>query len=222
MTLTIFFIILSILFYLFGAIPYFYHIFHGRVVPHPFSWTVWAILASINTVGLISHTGLNYLSISPIIWALALCFWAVIGWFLIKKVHITYFDYICLFFALCVIWIAYFHWLAKAIIPSIFVDLLILGPTLRKLWITPRSEDLLGWLGAGISKFFLLCSLGTYAFSFDNFWWWYAVVINLLVSILIFYRTRYVENWINRIRNIFSWLVLKKKQFFTQISSKFN
>ncbi len=222
MTLTIFFIILSILFYLLGAIPYFYHIFHGRVVPHPFSWTVWAILAAINTAWLISHTGLNYLSITPIIGTWSWFFWAVIGWFMIKKVKITMFDYICLLLAICVIGIAYFYWLAKAIIPSVCVDLLILAPTLRKLWITPRSEDLLGWLGAGISKFFLLCSLGSYAFSFDNFWWWYAVVINFLVSILIFYRTRYVENWINRIRSIFSWLVLKKKQFFTQISSKFN
>lgn len=222
MTLTIFFIVLSILFYLFGAIPYFYHIFHGRVVPHPFSWTVWAILAAINTAWLISHTGLVYQSISPIIGTWSWFFWAVIGWFMIKKVHITHFDYICLFLGVGVIAIAYFQWLSKAIIPSVCVDLLILGPTLRKLWVTPRSEDILGWLGAGMSKFFLLCSLGPYAFSFDNFWWWYAVVINFLVSILIFYRTRYVENWINRIRSIFSWLSLKKKQWYTQISSIFN
>lgn len=74
MTITIFFSTLSILFYLIGIVPYIYHIFHGRVVPHPFSWTVWAILAVINTLGLISHAGMNYLTISPIIATVALCF----------------------------------------------------------------------------------------------------------------------------------------------------
>lgn len=53
--LTDFFITLSILFYLIGIIPYMYHIFHGRVVPHAFSWTVWTILSAVNTAGLISN-----------------------------------------------------------------------------------------------------------------------------------------------------------------------
>lgn len=211
MTITIFFSTLSILFYLIGIVPYIYHIFHGRVVPHPFSWTVWAILAVINTLGLISHAGMNYLTISPIIATVALCFWAVIGWFMIKKVKISILDYIFLFLALCVIGIAYFQWLSKAIIPSICIDLLILAPTLRKLWDTPRSGDLLGWFGAAISKLFFILSLGSMALSYVNIWWWYTLVVNVIVALIIFYRTRYVENWFNRLKSIFSIFTLKKK-----------
>ncbi|MBX9809677.1 hypothetical protein K2X92_04795 [Candidatus Gracilibacteria bacterium] len=211
MTLSNIFIVLSILVYLIGTIPYLYHIFHGRVVPHAFSWTVWTVLSTINTVGLVSHTGLTYLSIAPIISTIVLFFGAIVGWFMIKKIKIMFFDYVCLFLAALVVGIVYFKGLSHAIIPSIIVDLLILAPTIRKLWDIPRSEDLLGWLGSGISKLFFICSLGTYAFSFDNIWWWYVVVVNLVVGLLIFYRTRYVENWINRIKNLFSLFALKKK-----------
>lgn len=211
MNFSLFFVILSIIFYLLGIIPYLYHTFHGRVVPHAFSWTVWAILSAINTLVLISHTGLNSLSISPIIGTLSLCIGAIIGWFLIWKVQITFFDYFCLFLALSVVGIAYFFWLLQAIIPSVCVDLLLLAPTVRKFWKTPRSEDAWGWLGAGVSKLFLLLSLGTSALSFENLWWWYAVIINLAMAIVIFYRTRYMENWINRIRFLLERFALKKK-----------
>lgn len=209
--LTDIFITLSILFYLIGILPYMYHIFYGRVVPHAFSWTVWAILAAVNTVGLISHTGINYLTISPLIATSALCFWAVIGWFMIKKIKIVLFDYICLWLALFVVGIVYLKGLSHAIIPSILVDLLILAPTIRKLWDIPRSEDLMGWFGAAVSKFFFILSLGSYAFSYVNIWWWYTFIINILVALLIFYRTRYIENWLNRFKNIFSIFALKKK-----------
>ena len=49
MTLSLFFVILGTLIYLVGFLPYIYHVFHGRVVPHPFSWTIWCILSGINT-----------------------------------------------------------------------------------------------------------------------------------------------------------------------------
>ncbi len=44
----LFFIILSSLLYLIGVIPYFYHVFHGRVVPHPFTWTIGLLFAVSN------------------------------------------------------------------------------------------------------------------------------------------------------------------------------
>ncbi len=205
------FITLSILFYLIGIIPYMYHIFHGRVVPHAFSWTIWTILSAVNTAGLVSHIWLSYLTVVPIISTIALFFWAVIGWFMIKKIKVVLFDYICLCLALFVVGIVYMKGLSHAIIPSIIVDLLILAPTIRKLWDDPRSEDLIGWLGSGISKLFFIFSLGVVAFSFDNIWWWYVVIVNMSVALLIFYRTRYVENWFNRMRNLRSIFALKKK-----------
>ena len=211
MSLTLIFVTLSVIIYLMGFVPYMYHVFHWRVVPHPFSWTVWAILWAVNTLGLIQNIGVSYVSLSPLVSTVVVTFGAIVWWIFIKKVSITYFDYICLSLALSVIWIAYFFWLSKAIIPSVFVDLLLLAPTVKKFWKTPRSEDISWWLGAATSRFFLLLSLGAGALSFSNFWWWYAVVINLLVSIILFYRTRYTETLVYRIRKIAWFFALKKK-----------
>lgn len=205
------FITLSILFYLIGIIPYLYHTFHGRVIPHPFSWTVWAILAFVNTLALFYQVGFDFLLLAPAISSIALCFWAVIWWFMVKNIQITYLDYIFLFLGVAVIGFAYFKWLYSAIIPSICVDLLILAPTLRKLWDNPRSEDLIGWLGAGISKLFFILSLGMGAFSFSNTWWWYTFIVNMLVALVIFYRTRYTETWLYMFKKVFSIFALKKK-----------
>ncbi|MBX9809956.1 hypothetical protein K2X92_06205, partial [Candidatus Gracilibacteria bacterium] len=79
MTLSNILIIASVVVYLLGVIPYFYHIFHGRVVPHAFSWSVWTILSTINTIGLISHIGLHYSIIMPIVSTLVVTFGAIIG-----------------------------------------------------------------------------------------------------------------------------------------------
>ncbi len=211
MSLSIFFITFSIVFYLMGAIPYVYHIFHGRVVPHPFSYTVWAILSIINTILLIYNAGISYLIVAPIISTLFLCFWSVVGWLLLKKVKISLFDYLCLALAIVVIAIAYSFGLEDAIIPSICVDLLLLAPTVKKFWKNPRSEDVLGWLGAGISKLFLLCSLWLYAISYDNIWWWYSMIVNLGVALVIYKRTQFTENWMNKIKSVVSIFAVKKK-----------
>ena len=188
MSLSIFFITFSIVFYLMGAIPYVYHIFHGRVVPHPFSYTVWAILSIINTILLIYNAGISYLIVAPIISTLFLCFWSVVGWLLLKKVKISLFDYLCLALAIVVI-----------------------APTVKKFWKNPRSEDVLGWLGAGISKLFLLCSLWLYAISYDNIWWWYSMIVNLGVALVIYKRTQFTENWMNKIKSVVSIFAVKKK-----------
>ena len=47
------FAILSAVLYLAGFLPYIYQTFRGRVVPHAFSWTVWAIISAINTYSLL-------------------------------------------------------------------------------------------------------------------------------------------------------------------------
>lgn len=39
------FALLATLIYLIGMIPYLRHAYYGRVVPHPFSWTIWAMFA---------------------------------------------------------------------------------------------------------------------------------------------------------------------------------
>lgn len=55
--LQIFLSFLGAFLYLVGFVPYMYHVFRGRVIPHAFSWTIWAILSSINTYALFMSTG---------------------------------------------------------------------------------------------------------------------------------------------------------------------
>lgn len=100
------FILLSIIIYLIGFIPYIYHVFHGRVVPHPFTWTIGAILVSINTIQLISTDGMSISLVSPLLRIIALSIGVSVGWYYIRKIQINIFDYICLFFAVVVIGIA--------------------------------------------------------------------------------------------------------------------
>lgn len=90
------FIILSILVYLVGFIPYIYHVFYGRVVPHPFTWTIGVILVSINTIQLWSTEGLSIALISPLMRIVALTIGVTLGWYYIRKIRINIFDYICL------------------------------------------------------------------------------------------------------------------------------
>ena len=101
------FIILSILVYLVGFIPYIYHVFHGRVVPHPFTWTIGAILVAINTIQLWTTEGISMALISPLMRIIALTIGVSVGWYYIRKIQINLFDYICLFFAGVVIGIAF-------------------------------------------------------------------------------------------------------------------
>lgn len=40
--------LISVVLYAIGFVPYIYHVFHGRVIPHPFSWSVWMLFGIIN------------------------------------------------------------------------------------------------------------------------------------------------------------------------------
>ena len=72
MTTPLFFVILGTLIYLIGFLPYVYHVFHGRVVPHPFSWTIWCILSGINTYILVESGVTEMTLLTPLVRTTAL------------------------------------------------------------------------------------------------------------------------------------------------------
>lgn len=88
MTFSLMFLILATIFYLIGAIPYAYHIFHGRVVPHPFSWTVWFLFSVVNGYIIFDGYGYSFLMILMIVRSLALGTGAVLGWKYISRISI--------------------------------------------------------------------------------------------------------------------------------------
>jgi hypothetical protein len=197
------FILLSVIVYLIGFIPYIYHVFHGRVVPHPFTWTIGVILVSINTIQLLATDGMSISLVSPLMRIVALMIGVSVGWYYIRKIQINLFDYICLWLAIIVIGIAWVWWVSHAILPTIAIDILVMAPTLKKIWLNPHSEESLAWVTAGLSLLFLLCSMRVYTFESVIFWI-YDMALNLGVAIFIIYRTRYMDRWTSRVKSFFA------------------
>lgn len=157
------FVAIAIIIYLIGFVPYIYHVFHGRVVPHPFSWTVAFVLLGINTIQLFSIEGFAASMTFPIIRTSAVIIGACIGWYLIRRIRISRFDIFCLALAICTIAIAAIYGVSEAVIPTIAIDMLALYPTLHKIYLNPHSEDALIWITSMLSGLCLLFSLSTFS-----------------------------------------------------------
>lgn len=203
MTQSLIFASISILLYMIGFIPYIYHVFHGRVVPHPFSWSVVFIFSAINLFVILQVNWITW-SLWPIlIRTLALLIGLVCWWIMIRKIQISRFDYISLFLAVGVIILLYICWMREAIIGMVLVDLLILLPTIKKIWIDPRTEDALLWFTSALSQWCLLMSISFLTFE-NSIYWIYAIIANIWVGIFIRFRLKYITSkWYYPIEKIF-------------------
>lgn len=203
MTQSIIFATISIFLYYLGFIPYIYHVFHGRVVPHPFSWTIWFIFSLTNLYILIVTTGLEASFYSLLARSFALCIGVFCGWWFIKKISITRFDYLSILFALFVIVFINLYGMKQAIIAMIITDMIVLMPTLRKIWIDPRTEDTMAWFMTALSQGCLLMSLPFFSFE-NSFFWFYAICANLSVGLFIhILRKQREKRLIIRIENLY-------------------
>lgn len=183
-----------------------YHVFHGRVVPHPFSWTIWAILSAISTYALMSSDGVTDSLFTPVIRTIALSLWWVVWWFLMRRIAISIFDYFFLFLWVICIFIASYYGVREAIIPTILVDFLVLSPTLKKIWNDPNSEDILAWVFISLSQICILLSLDHYTLQ-NSLFWAYQVFINISVALFIYRRRLSLAHW---------------KYFFLRLASRFS
>ncbi len=196
--MNIFFAVLSSIIYIIWVIPYMYHSLYGKVIPHPYSWTVWSVLTIVNTIGLFHEEWISITLFLPIIRTLVLIIWAIIWWYFIKKISIHIYDKIALLWAGLIIWIAAIFGISHAIIPSICIDILVLIPTIRKIWDTPDSEDISIWITTSLSQIFLLLSIEHFSIA-GNLFWIYIACINWSIALLIFLRLRYLNQWKNKI-----------------------
>ncbi len=192
--MTFFLAILSALLYLVGFIPYIYHTFRGRVVPHAFSWTVWAILSAINTYSLIGAEGWDISVLSPMVRTSALLFGAIVAWFFVRKIHISGLDYIAIGLAILCLYVAFHFGVHNAIIPTILVDILVLFPTLKKTWYDPYSEGLSAWVITIFSQACLLLALPEITWQ-NALFWIYVMTMNALVSLFIVMRRQYMKKY---------------------------
>ncbi|MDD2693326.1 MAG: hypothetical protein PHY14_00150 [Candidatus Gracilibacteria bacterium] len=194
MTLSTFFVILSSLFYLIGIVPYFYHVFHGRVVPHPFSWTIWFMFAATSGYFVFLTEGFSYSLIPVIIRTTALLIGSLLGWFYIRKIRIGFADYLTLFLAIAIITGTKILGVDGTIVFMIIIDFLVLFPSLKKIWINPASEDIIAWIFAPLSIGFFLLSLRDISFSNAGYFL-YQILLNVAVAIFIYKRKLYVSSW---------------------------
>lgn len=203
MTQGILFASISIFLYYLGFIPYIYHVFHGRVVPHPFSWTIWFIFSVTNLFIIIETTGIHASFYSLLARTVALLIGLFCGWWFIKKISITWFDYLSIILALFVIIFVNFYGLKEAVIAMVIIDMIVLLPTLKKIWIEPRTEDAVAWFSTSLSQGCLLMSLPFLTFE-NSFFWFYAICANLSVGIYIHVlRKQREKQLIVRIENFF-------------------
>lgn len=194
---------ISIFLYYLGFIPYIYHVFHGRVVPHPFSWSIWFIFSVTNLYILIVTTGIEASFYSLLARTFALAVWVFCWWWFIRKISITRFDYFSILMALLVIIFMNLYGMKQAIVAMVITDIIVLLPTLRKIWVDPRTEDAIAWFMTALSQGCLLLSLPFLTFE-NSFFWFYAICVNLSAGLFIHILRRQREKrFIVRIENLY-------------------
>ena len=193
----LFYALLSVFLYGIGFVPYIYHVFHGRVVPHPFSWTIWCGFSLMNLIILYSSIWYTPTFFIVLIRAISLAFGALCGWYFLSRIQVGKFDIFALILAILSIGILNLYWFREVVIWMVITDMIVLLPTLRKIFSDPRSEDALIWFTLGLSQWCLLLSLPHLSFE-NSFFWFYAIVSNLSVWILIrflCFRRRMTLRW---------------------------
>lgn len=127
--------------------------------------------------------------LSPVVRTSALVLGAIVSWFFIKKIVITGLDYIAIGLALICLYIAFHFGVQNAIIPTILVDILVLVPTLKKIWHAPYSEGLTAWVLTIFSQVCLLFALPEITLE-NAIFWIYVMSMNALVSVYILVRRK--------------------------------
>ncbi len=210
MNFSLFFIITASVLYLIWFIPYIYHVFHGRVVPHPFSWTVWFLFALQSGYLIVLLEGFSYSMIPILIRSSALFIWSILWWYYFRRISTRKIDYTALSLAIFTIIVSKLLGASQTMILMIIIDFLVLFPTLRKIWVNPISEDPLAWLMAGFSQLFMIFSFTNISFESCGYFI-YNVFANILVAILIYRRTQYFSSIHYFLKRIFNFFALKKK-----------
>lgn len=143
--------------------PYFVDIFRGKIKPHPYSWFVWAITATIMFFLQILHGGgaMSWSTLTVGLISFAIC---VLAWRAGGKRLITRNDRVALGAALVAICL----WLfarepTLAMLLLVSADVLGFIPSVRKTWKDPYSETLPMWLINVVRHTLNIFAISTYS-----------------------------------------------------------
>ena len=150
--------------------PYVKDILAWQTIPHPFTFSVFFILTSINASILYSES--HFYALVPIIAELLLFIvYIYFGCRNFKKIKNTsMFDIICFILAISCILIFIFFWVLEAIIATMIVDTIALLPTLKKVYFQPHTETAVMWAWSACFFLFLLLTIKDYTWQNTLFW----------------------------------------------------
>ncbi len=189
------FALISTLIYLVGIIPYWSDVIKGRTYPHPFTTWVWSVIVGFNTYVL--FIAWEYYSFVPsLIMTFSLLFFWVWFWIMyFKKIHINWFDYLCL--ASTLLLLAYW-WLSKNILHTVIltmiIDFIAFLPVFKKWWLQPWTETVFAYFMSWVNQIFTIWALSSPDLETSIFWI-YMLVSNFIFCILVLYRRYSLKGW---------------------------
>jgi hypothetical protein len=78
---------------------------------------------------------------------------------------------------------------------SVLIDIMLLFPTIKKVYLNPFSETPIIWISTAFMPIFLLLSIEN--ITFDNSFYWFIVIIeNILMSSFIYYKRNFSKKLI--------------------------
>ncbi len=186
-----FLLVLSVLITVASVIPYVRDILKGTTRPNIASWITWTLLTLVATIAEFA-AGEYVTAIFTSAAVLETLLVVILG---LKYGYAKYsrFDAICQIGALSgfVFWFL-FNSPAAAVIAVVTIDFIGALPTVRHSWIKPNEETWLTFAMAGLGGLLAIFALTAYNWTSLTYAV-YIVLINILITYVIIYRTKIVS-----------------------------
>ncbi len=165
-----------------------------RTIPHPFTTGVWTVIVGLNLFILYLHG--EFIGMAPVILVLTTLIWeTIIGILQFKKIHINWFDTLCMISAtFCVVYYTIYQNALYTVMLTILIDILAILPTFKKSWLAPWSETAINYFFSGLSHIFIVLSLEAPT-SETMIFWIYIVGINSCLVVFMLSRRWYLKGW---------------------------
>ena len=179
---------------LIGLIPLWRDILKWRTIPHPFTTGVWFILVGFNTY-VLWGSGEYWWLIPAWVALLTLMGETVVWWVSMKHISINWFDILCVILSIiCMSYYIVFRDIIWSVIFTVFIDILIFLPTIKKWWLQPWTETafnyIIGWLWQACIVLTLTAPVLE-----TSLFWLYVCIIDTSFVVILLSRRYYLKWW---------------------------
>lgn len=188
------FALISTLFIIVGIVPLWRDIVKWRTIPHPFTTWIWVILVAFNLFVLFQSQ--EYIWFIPNILSFISLFAETVIWvILIKRIHMNWFDSLCLTLAIgTIIYFLITRNTLHTVISTVLIDALAFLPTWKKWWISPWTETAWNYFIGGMAQLFVILSLEMINLE-TSLYWGFVLVVDILFVALLLSRRYYLKWW---------------------------